>query len=123
MPAVDYTFQDPWDSRLSLVFNVLYAALLASLILAALIAVFGCFNIGLAYGLGQICNGVVGAVDDLCFELNVFGIDSLKCGAPFRDFCDEFALKNSVFTYWGSFIAGFRALLLDCISWGSSAAV
>jgi hypothetical protein len=94
-----------WGSRVSLVFNVLYAALLASLILAALIAVFGCFNIGLAYGLGQICNGVVGAVDDLCFELNVFGIDSLKCGAPFQDFCDEFASKDSVFTYWGSFIS------------------
>jgi hypothetical protein len=94
-----------WGSRVSFIFNAMYAALLASLVLAALIAVFGCFNIGLAYGLGQICNGVVGAADDLCFELNVFGVDSLKCGEPFQDFCDEFASKDSVFTYWGAFLS------------------
>jgi hypothetical protein len=94
-----------WKVRGALVFYAVYATLLASLVLAALIAVFGCFNIGVAYGLGQICNGVVGAVDNLCFELNVFGIDNLRCGTEFQDFCTEFASKDSVLTYWGSFIA------------------
>jgi hypothetical protein len=94
-----------WGGRDALVFNAMYAALLASLVLVALVAVFGCFDIGLAYGLGQVCNDVVGAVNGLCFELNVFGIESLNCGTDFQNFCDEFASKNSVFTYWGAFIS------------------
>jgi hypothetical protein len=96
---------DDWSGRVAFVFNATYAVLLASLLLAALVAVFGCFNVGLAYGLGEVCNGVVGAVDDLCFELNVFGIESLRCGEDFQDFCDEFASKDSVLTYWGAFIS------------------
>jgi hypothetical protein len=95
---------DGWGSWGALVFNAVYAALLASLVLAALVAVFGCINIGLAYGLGEICTGVVGAVDNLCFELNVFGIANLRCGTEFQDFCTDFASKDSVYTYWGAFI-------------------
>jgi hypothetical protein len=92
-------------SRVALVFNAMHAALFGSLLLAALVAVFGCINIGLAYGLEQICTEVVGAVDGLCFELNVFGIDGLRCGFDFQEFCDAFASNDSVFTFWGSFIA------------------
>jgi hypothetical protein len=87
------------------IFMVMYAVLFGSLLLAALVAVFGCFNIGLAYGLGQLCADTVGAVDDLCFELNAFGINGLRCGVEFNKFCNEFASKYSVFTFWGSFIA------------------
>jgi hypothetical protein len=48
---------DDWGAGVvvfSFIFNAILAALLASLVLAALIAVFGCFNIGLAYGLGPL---------------------------------------------------------------------
>jgi hypothetical protein len=106
--AVDHWKKRRWFKRggwLPTIFTVMYALLLGSLLLAALVAVFGCFNIGLAYGLGQVCADVVGAVDDLCFELNAFGINGLRCGVEFSKFCDEFASKNSVFTYWGSFIS------------------
>jgi phosphatidylglycerophosphate synthase len=106
--AADHWKKRCWFKRgawLPTIFLVMYALLLGSLLLAALVAVFGCFNIGLAYGLGKVCADVVGAVDDLCFELNAFGIIRLRCGVEFNKFCDEFASKNSVFTYWGSFIS------------------
>jgi hypothetical protein len=85
-------------------FKVMFAALFGSLVLAAVIVVFGCFNVGLAYGLGQVCDGVVGAVDNLCFEVNVFGIDGIPCGFEFQNFCAEFASKQTIITLWGAFV-------------------
>jgi hypothetical protein len=89
----------------ALFFNAMHATLLASFLLAALVAVFGCINIGLAYGLGLICTKVIGAVDNLCINGNTFAINNLRCGSEFQGFCNEFASADSVYTYWGAFIA------------------
>jgi hypothetical protein len=94
-----------WNSDWALAcFRFFHGLLFASLIIAALIVVFGCFNIGIAYGFGQICAEVVASLDGLCFSLNVFGIDGVPCGTEFQGFCDGFAQKEIVITLWGAFV-------------------
>jgi hypothetical protein len=88
----------------SLAYRLVYAALFSCVIFAAVVAVFGSLNIGLAYGFGLVCTKTAKAASGVCFSLNVLDFKSISCGTEFQDFCNGFAQAEIVTTFWGSFL-------------------
>jgi len=98
-----------WDSmwwiKWSIIgFRFMYAILFASVILSVLMVVFGCVNVGIVYGLNNVCKSAVGSVSGKCLELDIFGIEPVDCGADFLEMCSKFARKDLIIAMWGSFI-------------------
>lgn len=90
-------------------------------VLAAVIAVFGCFNVGLACSLGQVCAHVLG---DVGFELDIFGVDGIPCVAGSSSRTLAMSLpQGRRLARLGDLPLPFPGTLLDCASWGCYAAV
>ena len=85
-------------------FRFFHAIMFSSVMFSAAMVVFGCFNIGIAYALGQVCNSLVGIVNDVCITWNIIGTINLPCGIEFEQFCNDFNNYEIVISLWGSFI-------------------
>jgi len=47
---------------------------------------------------------VIGSLDGICFRWDALGIEDVKCGGEFQNFCNEWNRKEMSATLWGAFV-------------------
>jgi len=84
-------------------FTSFFALLFLSLMLSILCVLVGVSAVGLSVASESVCRDTVGSTDDaICIDMKVFGLDDIKCGSDFVQFCNTFSGGSELRALWGA---------------------